>query len=238
MPGIDESLNWVVEHWYYWALMIGAFILVSLYQQVQKLKNMYQHWTDDRLKERTKFETKVNPSTTWKWLCRLKSPYSRHVKLIGRIRSYNVIRTNPNEITKIVSNEITKIVCDTRLFGKLPLGNKRTFMFNSKDANMDAKQGLIIVPYNIYWNIHPSGEYILINEGNRDIYEYAQQEIIGDLNKLNTDGYASQMSSYSSVKPTWGHEERIMEKENEGRALGFGSFLKKKKEPQQSSSDE
>lgn len=245
MTDLDASLNWMLENWYYWALILITLVVFNLYMQLKKLKGMYQHWSENRLKSRIKTEVKTNPSVMWKWLAKKKSPHSNKVKLIGRIRSFNEVKLNPHKRTIVTPDgkitvdfkkvELVKAVAETRLIGKIPLGDKKVFIFSPKDVIMDAGKKMVCIPYNLYWNLHPSGEFVLIGDADKESYNYAQSEINLDLREITTDGFAAQMASYSSVKPTWGHDERMMEKESEGKALGFSRFLKKK--PKEESED-
>jgi hypothetical protein len=54
------------------------------------------------------------------------------------------------------------------------------------------------------------------------------QEINKDLKTEAIDGFASQMASFSSVKPTWGHEDNVMAKETENKFGFLDKFGRKK----------
>jgi hypothetical protein len=183
------------------------------------------------LKEKIKNETIMNPPhKNSNWL--VKDIYGTHKeKMIGKIQSFKELKDNPvDDICCVVA---------TRKFWRIPLGRKKIFHFNPKNVIYDDERKVIKIPYNYYWSMLPSGEFTLASPNIQDNWKFNMAEITNDTRTLAIDGYASQMASYSSVKPTWGHEERIMEKEGETSALGFGRFLKKKKtEPKQGESED
>ena len=103
---------------------------------------------------------------------------------------------------------------------KLPIGNKKIYKFEEGDAKMDEKENSIVIPYDHYWHKHPSGEFILMGKNAHETWKINDKEIDRDLKALAIDGFAAQMASYSSVKPTWGHEDNVMAKETENK-FGF-----------------
>lgn len=249
MTSISDSLNWVLEHWYYWAIILLTIVLFKFFQEMKRLKEMYSHWTEDRKKQKTKNESTTNPSVKWKWLVKEKKRFGTKYKILGRIRGFKVIEVTEKAKYKKSKDSKKRIVvkpaktvdvitisAETRILPMvgIPAGNRQIFMMNKKDVRMEANTNRIIVPYNLYWNEHPSGEMMLIGSDTKITYGYAQREINLELKKLAIDGFASQMMSFSATKPTWGHEDQQKQKELDAKTLGFGKFLKRKEKPYES----
>jgi hypothetical protein len=153
----------------------------------------------------------------------LKETWGGKFKTIGKILSIEEIPHNP---TTTVS-----LVVSTRLipYLKIPIGNKKMFKFDLEDVSMDKKEDSIVVPYDHYWQPHPDGTFILMGRKAEKTWHIVDSEIDRDLKKLAIDGFAARMASYSSVKPTWGHEDNVMAKETQGKFGFLDKFGRKSK---------
>jgi len=200
-------------------------LLYKWFEELKKLKGQFTHWCEERQKKIAKEEPKVNPSLNYKWLTKLKNPMSisSKTKKIGKILSFYA------EPAKNPGHKNIRMVAKTRHLGNLIWWQPRTFVFPLDNVYTKSEKKEIVIPHNYYWNRHPDGTFVLVSPHGEKTFTWNTENVDKDLKEIAIDGFAAQMASYSSVKPTWGHEERMMEKESEGKALGFGRFLKKKK---------
>jgi hypothetical protein len=231
--GLDESLNWIMTHWYYFLILGLVMVLVQWYQELKRFRSQFIRWCQDRQDITIPKEQSINPSLVFKKLLKMH-PFSDKTKLTGKIISYSEEPVKGNPAKNILCRITTKPVIPIINF---PIGKPKNYCFMKSDVFMDETKGTIKVPANYFWERNWEGTFILISPHISEVKDWTDEKMYKDLHETSIDGYASQMTSYSSVKPTWGHEERVMEKENEGRALGFGSFLKKKKEPTKTESE-
>lgn len=225
--GIDESLNWIINHWYYFVIIFLMGILYRWFVELKKFRGQFTHWCEER-QERVVKEEKVNPTLTFKWLTKQKLPLSTDVKKIGKIDTWKVepqkaIGKNPGII-----NHVT-VTAKTRHLGNFIWWHPQVFVFQLENVKPNEHKKTVMIPYNYYWEKQPDGTMALIAPDFSETIDFVNEKVYKDLHTTAIDGYAAQMVSFSSVKPTWGHEERTTEKENEGRALGIGGFLKSKK---------
>jgi len=227
--GIDESLNMIINNWYYFALLFLMILLYKWYDELKKFKKQYIHWVQDRQDNIVKKEQKFNPSIIYKWIVKMH-PFSDKGKIIGKIKTYSEEPTKANPGGKEV---LCRISANTSNLLKLVWWKPMSFSFMKGDVFIDEKKGVIKIPANYFWERNWDGTMILISPKIAEVQEWVDDKMYKDLHEVAIDGYATQMASYSSVKPTWGHEERIVEKEGEGKALGFGGFLKKKKKKEE-----
>jgi len=201
-------------------------LVYKWYQELKKLKGQFQHWVRDRQGIISKEEQKLNPTMVFKWMLKMH-PFSDKTKKIGKIISYSTqpFKTNPSGHKDL----ICRVTAKTRHLAYLIWWHPTNFAFSKNSVFVDTQKGIIKIPANYFWERNSEGTMLLMSPRGKDIKDWVDEKMYKDIHEIAIDGYASQMTSYSSVKPTWGHEERIVEKENEGRALGFGGFLKKKK---------
>jgi len=232
--GLDESINWVLTHWYFFALAFLVGIMAKWYQELQHFRSQFIRWCQDRQDKMIPQEQSLNPSLVFKKLLKMH-PFSDKTKMIGKIINYSEQPFKGNPSRNILCRITTKTTIPIL---NIPIGKSKNFTFIKSDVFMDEGKGTIRIPANYFWERNSDGTFMLISPHISEVEEWVNDKMYKDLYETGIDGLASQMTSYSSVKPTWGHEERIMEKENEGRALGFGSFLKKKKQPPQKESEE
>lgn len=225
MADLDYTINWCINHWYYFIFPLLIFFMYNLYTQVKKLKEAQIHWVRARQDDIAKQEQKFNPSMVYKWLVKMH-PFTDKMKRVGKILSYSEepVKLNPKGQAIFL-----RISAKTRNILGLLWWHPTNFSFMKEDVFLDQQKKIIKIPANYFWEKNSEGTMILISPNIDEVKGWADEKMYKDAHETAIDGYASQMSSYSSVKPTWGHEEKMMDKETEGKALGFGRFLKKKK---------
>jgi len=234
MVGIDSSLNWVLVHWYLFAILGLTMVLYQWYSELQRFKRQFTRWCQDRQELKIPQEQAVNPSMVFKKLLKMH-PFSDKTKLIGTIQTYSEepIKGNPTG-----KNILIRVTTKTPLpVFKVGFGKPKNYAFMKSDVFMDEKKGSIKVPANFFWERNSDGTFMLISPHIEDIQNWVDDKLYKDIHETAIDGYATQMSSYSSVKPTWGHDERMMDKEGESRmgALENIPFVgNKKKKPEKS----
>ena len=223
-------LTTVLGYWYLWVILALSIFLVKWYSELQRFKRQHIQWVMDRQKEIAKTEPKINPSLNFKWLRKLENSNATKGKKIGQILSFKAIPSKGG------NPEYCTLVARTRNLFNLIWLSPKTFSFLKKEVILDYDKKTIRIPYNYYWEKHPDGTFMLITPNSESTFKFNMDIVNKDLKQSAIDGYASQMASYSSVRPTWGHERDVIEQEGKAK-FGFLDRLKGKSKPKEESEE-
>jgi len=228
---VEGQLNWLLNHWYYFAILGMAVLSFELYHRWKKEKDKYFDYVKERAERKEKDDKLVNPPTDYHILRKRISILNPTYKILGKIKSFSRLKVGEIKeknkelgLDTVEDIDEIEITADTRILnlGKLcvGIGNTKIFRFEP-DGVVEFDPPFITIPYNYYFTYSPTGSYILMNQ-ERSAKNYVNdfEKVNAELKELAINGFASQMASFSAVKPTWGQQRDEIERKGKAR-FGF-----------------
>lgn len=217
MTSIAETLNWIVDKWYYWLIILLAIALVLAIANILKNKNKRERHSEVKEHhEKIEKELAVNKLPRIKWL------YQRNKK-IGRIKGIaeKVINT---PITRKVKSEQGLMLEEVEITHdkywvievavKSFLGiwtSKEHIVLPDKVVTFNYGRKRIELANNVYLEYYLG--YLLPTEQKSKIFTFS--DFYRTMMDKTVDGMGNQMINFSEIRDTWSHEMDLKEKEIE-----------------------